>query len=99
MHDLCRKCGSNDHFIGQCTRDHLDEWVDKFGGELRLHSKVCKTCKKDIEYLPNHHRFCEGCLNVLNICIFWSSINFTLSSFSKKNYTYMKKNHVYPKDI
>jgi len=64
MHDLCRKCGSNDHFIGQCTRDHLEDWVDKFGGELRLHSRICKTCKKDIEYLPNHHRFCEGCFSM-----------------------------------
>ena len=51
-------------FIGQCIRDHLDEWVDKFGGELRLHSRICKNCKKDIEYLPNHHRFCEGCFSM-----------------------------------
>lgn len=64
MHDLCKKCGSNDHFIKDCVIDHLEEWVYKFGGELSLHSKFCKRCKKNIGHLPDHYRYCEGCFGI-----------------------------------
>ena len=64
MHNLCKKCGSNNHFIKDCNQDHLEPWVDKFGGELSIHSRICRKCKKNIEYLPEHHRYCEGCYSL-----------------------------------
>ena len=34
LHGYCRKCGSNDHFIGNCKEDKVVDWVHKFGGQL-----------------------------------------------------------------
>ena len=34
LHNLCRKCGSNDHFINQCVNLNKEPWVYNFGGLL-----------------------------------------------------------------
>tara|TARA_B100000902_G_C26962149_1_gene741056 strand:+ start:155 stop:601 length:447 start_codon:yes stop_codon:yes gene_type:complete len=34
MNNLCRKCGSNDHFINQCKNKKKESWVYQFGGSL-----------------------------------------------------------------
>ena len=35
-HNLCRRCGSGSHFIGQCNTLGKESWVYNFGGLLQL---------------------------------------------------------------
>ena len=30
MYDLCRRCGSDKHYITKCDQDHMESWVEKF---------------------------------------------------------------------
>ena len=34
LHNLCRKCGGDDHFINQCVNLNKESWVYNFGGLL-----------------------------------------------------------------
>tara|TARA_B100001094_G_scaffold4681_1_gene4232 strand:+ start:1381 stop:1833 length:453 start_codon:yes stop_codon:yes gene_type:complete len=34
MNNLCRKCGSDNHFINQCQNKYKEPWVYQFGGLL-----------------------------------------------------------------
>ena len=63
MNDLCRKCGSKDHFLSQCKQNYVEPWVHKFGGELDLHNRKCQSCSKDINNKPNYFKYCEGCFS------------------------------------
>ena len=64
MYDLCRKCGSDAHFITNCSQIHMEPWVEKFGGELDIYTRKCKKCFTDITHKPIHHKFCEGCFSI-----------------------------------
>ena len=64
MYDLCRRCGSDKHYITKCDQDHMESWVEKFGGELDLNSRRCKKCFSDISNKPIHYKFCEGCFSL-----------------------------------
>tara|TARA_A100001015_G_scaffold290663_1_gene363965 strand:+ start:43 stop:579 length:537 start_codon:yes stop_codon:yes gene_type:complete len=61
MYDLCKRCGSDNHYITSCTQNQVEPWVHKFGGELDLYSRKCKRCFKDISHKPDYHKYCEGC--------------------------------------
>ena len=61
MYDLCKRCGSNNHYITNCNQNYTEPWVHKFGGELDLYSRKCKNCFKDISHRPDYHRYCENC--------------------------------------
>jgi hypothetical protein len=61
MYDLCRKCGSNNHFIRYCKNDKMVSWVENFGGKLIDDNKICKKCFKDINSLPSYYRYCNEC--------------------------------------
>jgi predicted GIY-YIG superfamily endonuclease len=63
MYDLCRKCGSDKHYIYNCKQGNIESWVDKFGGELDIHSRKCRKCLKDINDKPHYHKLCEKCFN------------------------------------
>ena len=64
MYDLCRKCGSDSHFITHCNQKHMEPWVEQFGGELDLNSRKCKKCFKDINHKPEYYKYCEGCFTL-----------------------------------
>ena len=36
MNNLCRKCGSNEHYINQCISLNKEPWVYQFGGILEF---------------------------------------------------------------
>ena len=36
MNNLCRKCGSSEHFINQCVSLNKEPWVYQFGGVLEF---------------------------------------------------------------
>lgn len=66
LNNLCRKCGSSDHFIGNCRATEAAEWVHNFGGTLQLKDennfgRKCSNCSKDINDLPTYFRFCKQC--------------------------------------
>jgi len=63
MYDLCRKCGSDKHYIHNCNQNHLEPWVDKFGGELDICNRKCKKCFKNINNKPEHFKLCNDCFN------------------------------------
>ena len=63
MYDLCRKCGSDKHYINNCNQNYLEPWVDNFGGELDISNRKCKKCLKNINDKPNHFKLCEECFN------------------------------------
>ena len=44
MNNLCRKCGSNDHFINQCESLNKEPWVYLFGGLLSFENISECTC-------------------------------------------------------
>jgi len=64
MYNLCSRCGSNEHFIGNCKQNHVEPWVHKFGGELELNNRKCKKCFTDINHKPDYHQYCEGCFGI-----------------------------------
>ena len=72
LHNLCRRCGSNEHFIGvACPLDgHMAEWVQQFGGQLDMNSvdskRECLECEKDISTLPPNYRYCRSCFMKVN---------------------------------
>ena len=61
MYDLCRKCGSGNHFITYCKNDKMEPWVQKFGGNLIESKRRCHKCFKDINNLPSYYRYCNEC--------------------------------------
>ena len=72
LHNLCRRCGSNEHFIGvACPLDgKMAEWVQQFGGQLDMNSvdskRECLECEKDISTLPPNYRYCRSCFMEVN---------------------------------
>ena len=63
MYDLCRKCGSDKHYIQNCNQNYIEPWVDKFGGELDIFNRKCKKCFKNINDKPKHFKLCEECFS------------------------------------
>lgn len=70
LHGYCRKCGSNEHFVGNCKETKVADWVHQFGGELEYkklkdkklnENRKCITCNKDISKTPNNFRYCRDC--------------------------------------
>lgn len=66
LNSLCRKCGSSEHFIGNCNSTEVEDWVHNFGGTLDLKGeddfgRKCSNCSKDISELPKYFRFCREC--------------------------------------
>ena len=70
LHNLCRKCGSNEHFIGGCASENVSDWVHNFGGRLEIQSlnsqKECYECEKDISSLPPNYKYCRPCFIKVN---------------------------------
>ena len=70
LHNLCRKCGSNEHFIGGCASENVSDWVHNFGGRLEISSlnsqKECYECEKDISSLPPNYKYCRPCFIKVN---------------------------------
>ena len=70
LHNLCRKCGGSDHFIGDCIRKgSVEGWVNNFGGKLELHqeeNRVCLECNKEISSLPSNFKYCRICFLQVN---------------------------------
>ena len=64
MNDLCKKCGSPDHFITQCKAKTVEPWVLKFGGELDINQRKCQKCFKNINDKPDYYKYCEGCFSM-----------------------------------
>jgi hypothetical protein len=63
LHNLCRKCGGNNHFISQCKNTTIESWVEQFGGKLTFEdtSRNCLTCNTSISSLPSNYRYCRQC--------------------------------------
>ena len=65
LYGLCRRCGSHNHFITQCKKKTVEEWVNQFGGKLRFEDidtkRVCLECDIDISSLPKNYRYCRKC--------------------------------------
>ena len=65
LYGLCRKCGGKGHFITNCKRTTLEDWVKQFGGELNFESitntRECLKCNIDISSLPKNYRLCTSC--------------------------------------
>jgi len=59
-HNLCRRCGSNSHFIGQCNSLGKEAWVYNFGGSLTL-PRYCLQCSLEISDKPVFHKYCVKC--------------------------------------
>ena len=72
LHNLCRRCGSNEHFIGvACPLDgKMAVWVQQFGGRLDTNTedtkRECLECGKDISTLPPNYRYCRSCFMEVN---------------------------------
>lgn len=72
LHGYCRKCGSNEHFIGNCNAEKVVDWVKQFGGELEYKEllvpkkRECNECKKDISKMPYNYRYCRDCFLKIN---------------------------------
>tara|TARA_Y100001958_G_C21248511_1_gene581347 strand:+ start:2586 stop:3167 length:582 start_codon:yes stop_codon:yes gene_type:complete len=72
LHGYCRKCGSNDHFVGNCKEDKVVNWVHKFGGELEYKEllvpkkRECSKCSADISTMPYNYRYCRDCFLKIN---------------------------------
>ena len=67
LHNLCRKCGGEGHFITRCPNGTVAEWVHQFGGVLEEKSsgkRLCQTCQTDIQELPYNYRFCRKCFSL-----------------------------------
>ena len=60
-HNLCRRCGSNEHFIAQCNSLDQEAWVYNFGGHLTLPRRYCLQCSLDISNKPIFHKYCVKC--------------------------------------
>jgi len=69
LHNLCRKCGGEGHFVNQCSNEEVEPWVHKFGGYLEDKvdgSRKCNNCKIDIQHLPSNYRYCRVCFKKMN---------------------------------
>lgn len=72
LHGYCRKCGSNDHFVGNCKETKVADWVHKFGGELEYKEllvpkkRECSKCSIDISGMPYNYRYCRDCFLKIN---------------------------------
>jgi hypothetical protein len=62
MYNLCRKCGSSQHFVTYCRSNKVEPWVHKFGGELDLNSRKCIKCNADISHKPEYYKYCANCM-------------------------------------
>lgn len=61
---LCRKCGGEGHFIGNCKTTEMAEWVQNFGGKLNFDidtTRKCNKCSKDISNNPSYFKYCTEC--------------------------------------
>ena len=61
---LCRKCGGEGHFIGNCKTTEMAEWVQNFGGKLNFDvdtTRKCTKCSKDISNNPSYFKYCTEC--------------------------------------
>ncbi len=65
MYDLCRKCGSNKHYITNCKNNIIEPWVLKFGGRIQ-DSRYCLKCSLNIDNLPNYCKYCNECYKKYN---------------------------------
>jgi hypothetical protein len=68
LHNLCRKCGGQGHFINQCNHD-IQPWVHQFGGSLDMNTndkRECLSCQCDISSLPSNYRYCRPCFKKIN---------------------------------
>lgn len=72
LHGYCRKCGSSEHFIGNCKKDKVVDWVKQFGGELEYkelllpQKRECSNCSEDISTMPYNYRYCRECFLKIN---------------------------------
>ena len=72
LHGYCRKCGSNDHFIGNCKGDKVVDWVNQFGGELEYKEllvpkdRICLKCSESIASSPSNYKYCRTCFLKIN---------------------------------
>jgi predicted GIY-YIG superfamily endonuclease len=72
LHNLCRRCGSNEHFIGvACPLDgKMAEWVQQFGGRLEMNTedskRECLECQTGISKLPPNFKYCRSCFMKVN---------------------------------
>jgi hypothetical protein len=64
MYDLCRKCGSNKHYITKCKNNSVEPWVLKFGGRIQG-PRCCLNCSENIDNLPNYCKYCYKCYKKL----------------------------------
>ena len=68
LNNLCRKCGSPDHFIGNYKSTEVADWVHNFGGPLISKEKMtlegsALTALK-ILVSPKYFRFCRDATQV-----------------------------------
>jgi predicted GIY-YIG superfamily endonuclease len=64
LHNLCRKCGGEGHFVNQCPNKGVEDWVHMFGGylqETKSNKRVCILCNCNIQNLPSNYRYCIHC--------------------------------------
>ena len=64
LHNLCRKCGGEGHFVNQCLNDEVEPWVHNFGGYLENKvdgTRSCIQCNETIQHLPSNYRYCPVC--------------------------------------
>tara|TARA_B100000686_G_C16634879_1_gene886728 strand:- start:66 stop:539 length:474 start_codon:yes stop_codon:yes gene_type:complete len=65
LHGLCRKCGGSGHFISQCKKKDVEEWVHQFGGVLQFEKidtkRICLGCDTEISSLPKNYKYCRTC--------------------------------------
>ena len=74
LHNLCRRCGGSDHFIGSCcSQGIMNDWVDNFGGKLEMNAALhpkddreCLECNTDISSLPANFKYCRPCFLKVN---------------------------------
>ena len=59
LNNLCRKCGSPDHFIGNCKSTEVADWVHNFGGTLDLKGEddFGRKCITALKILVNSQIF------------------------------------------
>ena len=69
LHNLCRKCGGEGHFVNQCPNAKVESWVHNFGGYLEENpddTRKCIQCNENIQHLPSNYRYCRVCFKKMN---------------------------------
>tara|TARA_B100000035_G_C20997918_1_gene553398 strand:+ start:334 stop:846 length:513 start_codon:yes stop_codon:yes gene_type:complete len=62
LNDLCRKCGSKNHFVKQCLNEKVEPWVHRFGGKLE-DERRCFICNKPLTN-SEYNIYCEDCYHI-----------------------------------